>query len=50
MTYYLGREAFLKSAFFAFAHELLMEMNSWQIKSPWYLGKKRKKGCLRVQV
>lgn len=53
MAYYLGREAFLKSVFFAFAHELLMEMNSWQIKSPCYLeggGGGGKKRCLQLQV
>lgn len=42
-AHYLGRKAFLKSVFFVFACELLMEMNSWQIKSPWSLGQKKKK-------
>lgn len=49
MAYYLSREAFLKSVFFAFAHELLMEMNNWQLKSPWYLGKKKKKKAFNIK-
>lgn len=34
MACYLDGETFLKSAFFALAPELLMKMNSWQIKFP----------------
>lgn len=54
IAHYLGRKTLLKSVFFVFAHELLMKMNGWQIKSPWYLGVKKNafnykfKICLHV--